>query len=557
MKSRKILCLIMAAAVSCGAWSAVPVNAFEVISDIASETSIEKMYFEWDRSSKEGISIDTASVSNTVTLKRNNIVAATSLLSKHLSIEDGKISIGTEILSKFSDGEHDFTVILKDSKFDITINITDNYREVTAKKTDFEWDRSSVLGITVDTDSKSKKVTVLKGDEIISEKLLDASILLGDVMISSAVLKKLDNGQNRLQLVLDDGVVDINVNVTDNKHPQKDITAKNTYFEWDKSNILGISVGTDSRSKNVGLYKNDELIAQGESLDLNILLGKVGISAKVLRTLDVGENLLTLKFDDGQLDIRVNVTDKKNAPKNITADNTVFEWDKKDLIGISVKTNSNSKTVSLYKNNELIAEKEKLNLYILLGKVGISAKILRTLDVGENILTLKFDDGQIDINVNVTDSRNEVKEEISAEKTFFTWQRNSLSGIEVVTNSKSETVAIRRNNRLFAESDGQKLSISNGTVKISSDLLSRLDDGRNTLTLKFEDGEIDITVNVMGSVSSNASTNNNNSSASYLPNSSSSFNTGDNMNLISLIVSLTGVSLISAFLLMRKKKTGK
>ena len=412
------------------------------------------------------------------------------------------------------------------------------------------------MGITVNTDSKSKKVVVLKDDMIISEGLLDAGIILGKVTISKNVLGKLDDGENKLQLVLDDGLIDVNVNVT-NENAEKYVTAKTDYFEWDKSNILGISVDTNSRSKNVSLYKDNEFISENDGLNLYILLGKIGISSKILKTLDVGENVLTLSLDDGTIDILVNVTDKKNAPKEITADNTVFEWDKSNILGISVKTNSESKNVSLYKDDELISENDKLNLYILLGKVGISSKILKTLDIGENKLTLKLDDGEIDITVNVTDKKNEVQEEISAEKTFFTWQRNSLSGIEVVTNSKSKTVAIRQNNRLFAESDGQKLSISDGRINISADLLSRLDDGRNTLTLKLEDGETDIIVNVVNSAVSGTKNNSNINTSSYSSNSYTGFNTGDNMDFISLIVSLAGISLMCAFLLMRKNRAEK
>ena len=556
MKLRKILCLIMAVTVSCGAFSALPAGAVDVISDIASEASIEEVYFDWDKSSDEGISFDTGSLSKNVVLKRNGIIVASSLLSRNLSINDGQVSIGAGILGKFSEGEHTFSVILSDGIFDLTVNITDNEREITAEKTDFEWDRSSLLGITVNTDSKSKKVVVLKDDMIISEGLLDAGIILGKVTISKNVLGKLDDGENKLQLVLDDGLIDVNVNVT-NENAEKYVTAKTDYFEWDKSNILGISVDTNSRSKNINLYKDNEFISENDGLNLYILLGKIGISSKILKTLDVGENVLTLSLDDGTIDILVNVTDKKNAPKEITADNTVFEWDKSNILGISVKTNSESKNVSLYKDDELISENDKLNLYILLGKVGISSKILKTLDIGENKLTLKLDDGEIDITVNVTDKKNEVQEEISAEKTFFTWQRNSLSGIEVVTNSKSKTVAIRQNNRLFAESDGQKLSISDGRINISADLLSRLDDGRNTLTLKLEDGETDIIVNVVNSAVSGTKNNSNINTSSYSSNSYTGFNTGDNMDFISLIVSLAGISLMCAFLLMRKNRAEK
>ena len=290
LKLRKILCLIMAMTVSCGAFSALPAGAVDVISDIASEASIEEVYFDWDKSSDEGISFDTGSLSKNVVLKRNGIIVASSLLSRNLSINDGQVSIGAGILGKFSEGEHTFSVILSDGIFDLTVNITDNEREITAEKTDFEWDRSSLLGITVNTDSKSKKVVVLKDDMIISEGLLDAGIILGKVTISKNVLGKLDDGENKLQLVLDDGLIDVNVNVT-NENAEKYVTAKTDYFEWDKSNILGISVDTNSRSKNVSLYKADPEVAGKLKVNGKYLICGEGESKSALTKLIIDSGL--------------------------------------------------------------------------------------------------------------------------------------------------------------------------------------------------------------------------------------------------------------------------
>ncbi|MBQ5562749.1 MAG: hypothetical protein IIT39_05135 [Clostridia bacterium] len=63
-------------------------------------------------------------------------------------------------------------------------------------------------------------------------------------------------------------------------------------------------------------------------------------------------------------------------------------------------------------------------------------------------------------------------------------------------------------------------------------------------------------MNVVNTTSTNTN-NNTNSNTSYSSNSSINFNTGDNMDFISLIVSLAGISLMCAFLLMRKNRAEK
>ena len=261
-------------------------------------------------------------------------------------------------------------------------------------------------------------------------------------------------------------------------------------------------------------------------------------------------------MEDGNIDITVNVTDRNK--KEITADNTVFNWDKSDFLGIIVKTNSQSKTVSLYKDEELFAENEKLKLFVLLGRVCVSPKILKNLDVGTNKLTVMLDDGTVDITVNVTDTKN-TSADLKADQTSFTWNRNSLSGITVRTNSASDTVMIRKDGKLFAGSDGKNVIMQNGNVTISPDVLGRLDNGTNNLTMSFSDGTIDIAVTV---TDGNASypTISGNSSYSYNNNNGNNFlspYTGDILSL--LLPCAAAVSAISAgiFLFLRRKKSVK
>ena len=340
------------------------------------------------------------------------------------------------------------------------------------------------------------------------------------------------------------------------------LQADSTEFTWDRSSDIGITIQTNSDSKEFTVKKN--VILYSSSLISNNLLidyGTIYLSNDFLKKLDDGENDLVLILKEGNLDITVNVTDNQTEipveNNKITAKETSFEWDKSDFIGIAVNTNSKSKNVSITKNGEFVASDDDRGVYITFGRVGITAKILKTLDVGKNTLTLTFDDGTLDININVTDKKHSSDTaEITADKTEFTWNRNSSENISIKTNSKSESISVRQNGKIFSTSDKENISISDGVVTIKPEFLGKLNDGENELKLIFDDGSITVKINVTGSAenSKNPSVSSKNSDSSsgigILP------STGSESLKVGAVIALLSAGL-SGILLSTKRKREK
>ena len=330
------------------------------------------------------------------------------------------------------------------------------------------------------------------------------------------------------------------------------LQADSTEFTWDRNSDTGITIQTNSDSKSFTVKKNG--ILYSSSLISNNLLidyGTIYLSNDFLKKLDDGENDITLILKEGNLDITVNVTDNQTEipveDNQITAKETSFEWDKSDFIGIAVNTNSKSKNVAIAKDGEFFASDDDRGVYITFGRVGITAKILKKLDVGENTLTLTFDDGTLDITVNVTDKKHASDTaEITADKTEFTWDRNSSDSIVINTNSKSESISVRQSGKIFSTSDKENISISDGVVT----------DGENELKLIFDDGSITVKINVTGSVenSKNPSVSSRNSDSSsnigILP------ATGNEGLTVGAVIALLSAGL-SGILLSTKRKREK
>ena len=340
------------------------------------------------------------------------------------------------------------------------------------------------------------------------------------------------------------------------------LRADSTEFTWDRSSDIGITIQTNSDSKSFTVKKNG--ILYSSSLISNNLLidyGTIYLSNDFLKKLDDGENDITLILKEGNLDIIVNVTDNQTEipveDNQITAKETSFEWDKSDFIGIAVNTNSKSKNVAIAKDGEFFASDDDRGVYITFGRVGITAKILKKLDVGENTLTLTFDDGTLDITVNVTDKKHASDTaEITADKTEFTWDRNSSDSIVINTNSKSESISVRQSGKIFSTSDKENISISDGVVTMKPEFLNKLNDGENELKLIFDDGSITVKINVTGSVenSKNPSVSSRNSDSSsnigILP------ATGNEGLTVGAVIALLSAGL-SGILLSTKRKREK
>lgn len=387
MKLKKILCVFLFSALLV---SSVNITAFAKETDEKYDYAkindrISAVFGSDSETSKTGISVDT--IKKTYEDIRNNYLE--------------KIRQSDNDETADTSGEIEESLPQENSEEEFVLQ---------ADSTEFTWDRSSDIGITIQTNSDSKKFTVKKNGILYSSSLISSNLLIdyGTIYLSSDFLKKLDDGENDLVLILKEGNLDITVNVTDNQTeiPVEDnkITARETYFEWDKSNFIGIAVNTNSKSKNISITKNGEFVASNDDKGVYIVRGRVGITAKILKTLDVGKNTLTLTFDDGTLDININVTDKKHSSDTaeITADKTEFTWNRNSSESISIKTNSKSDSISVRQSGKIFSTSDKKNISISNGVVTMKPEFLNKLNDGENELKLIFDDGSITVKINVT-----------------------------------------------------------------------------------------------------------------------------------------------------------
>ena len=447
--------------------------------------------------------------------------------------------------------------------------------ELKADEISFEWNRSDETGIAVQTNSASKEIVLMKDKKLLATSLInrDFSIDDGVVHIGKSLLNKLDSGENVLKIVMKEGTVEISVNVSGEIAEESlieesseasmaeekfELGADETKFTWDRNSGRDIYIQTNSGSKELTVLKggmpfSSSLVSRSLSIDD----GHICMSADFLKKLDDGENTLTFVLKEGTFNIEVNVTDSRtDVPvEEITAENTDFEWDRNDFLGIAVKTNSKSKKVTVMKDDQKLAEDTDREVYILLGRVSITAKVLKGLDDGENKLSLVLDDGTVDINVKVTDRKKASSAEITADKTEFTWDRNSSQNIVVKTNSKSQTVAVRKSGTLFSDSDTKNISVSEGTVTITPDFLNTLDDGKNTLKLVFDDGRVDINIAVTGSeISSKTSDNSSLNSVVWTNSNSAVIGTGNSELTIGTALSALLAGLAGMIALRKKSK---
>ena len=520
----------------------------------------DKTEFDWDRSSGKDIIINTNSSSKEFSVK-SGLVLGTSITNRSLSIDNGIITLGSGFLDRLKDGKNDLEILLKEGKLNISVNVTDSEAEnekiIKTDKTDYVWDRSEILGIAVKTNSDSRKVTVIKDGEIIaSDEDNDAYIFAGIVYLTSDLLERLDDGENRLGLVFDDGTVEISVTVTDKRASSDDnaLTADETVFSWERGSSNSIIIQTNSESKHFTVNKNALII--GTSLTneaLSIENGQIVMGPDFLEGLKDGENKLKLVLREGILDISITVINNSSGDSDgkneITADETYFIWDRSEFKGITIKTNSKSMSVDVKKDGKVIFSNDDIGVFLVLGRVGITAKSLRKLDDGENKLVLEFSDGSLPVTIDVTDKKNVSKPEkkLIADKTSFTWKRGSSEGIDIKTNSRSKNASVRRNGRLSVISDKNSITIENGKVTLTPEYIEKLPDGQNELTLIFDDGEVDITVEVIGEESTG-------SSFGGLDNSST---TGSNTNTgLSGFVPETGNAAMAAGILLTAVSAG-
>ncbi len=476
--------------------------------------------FTWDKNSNLGLIIPTNSQASELVIKKDGGLFAASMTNPNVYITQGQICIEPECLKKLDVGTHKLSLILPEGSLSITVHVTggeteksDEATTLTADILNFTWDRSELSGLTVNTNALSDFVILAKnGIPLATNEDNGLSLSAGCVKLTNELLNLLNDGENRLELIFKDGTLPITIHVTDNKTDDGVIFADETEFTWNINSDEGVTLQTNSLSKNFSIKRDGIILTTGsQNQGAFIKDGKIILEASFLKKLQVGKNSLVLLFQDGKLDITVNVVDVPETSsvldKEIVAETVDFTWDRSSLLGIGVYTNSLSRNVTVSKDGVAIASNQDLGAYVTLGRVGITAKTLRQLENGKNHLLLELDDGKLPITVTVTDSRHtsDISSLLTADQPEYTWYRNSGEAVTIRTNSTSQSAAVRRSDRLSKISDADKISIHDGAVTLTPLYLDTLKDGKNALTLFLDDGNLDITVNVITTESEESS----------------------------------------------------
>ena len=95
---------------------------------------------------------------------------------------------------------------------------------------------------------------------------------------------------------------------------QKEITCETRVMTWDKSASSSIKLQTNSESVMASVYLDDAYY--GSIIESNMVFheGLLTIGGSELRGMERGAHKLTLVFDDGSVDLTLNITDTENAP---------------------------------------------------------------------------------------------------------------------------------------------------------------------------------------------------------------------------------------------------
>ena len=95
---------------------------------------------------------------------------------------------------------------------------------------------------------------------------------------------------------------------------QKEIHAESTDLTWDVGADSGLRIKTDSESILASVYIDDEYF--GSIIESNMVFheGLLSIGKSELVGLSVGQHQIKLVFDDGELELLLNITDKAHAP---------------------------------------------------------------------------------------------------------------------------------------------------------------------------------------------------------------------------------------------------
>lgn len=164
------------------------------------------------------------------------------------------------------------------------------------------------------------------------------------------------------------------------------------FFTWDGS----------------GKYFNHAVIVVDYDKETHVLTYTNGCSDGMVITkqidLDVEEEFIGKPFTQNSNRIMAYAEYDKIRPlepKEITADASVINWSVDSASGIRIKTNSDSKIGSVSVDGEYLGSNIESNMLLREGTLSIGKSELLKLSEGQHTLTLTFDDGSIDVVLNI------------------------------------------------------------------------------------------------------------------------------------------------------------
>ena len=306
--------------------------------DSETELTADNTDFTWDRSSDEGITIRTNSLSETVGLFIDGMILGTEE-TEGVDFVNGELVLSRKFLnSNLEYGDNNVSLVFADGQLEIKIEVTSEKKEITADNTDFIWDRNSDEGITIRTNSESETVRIRIGGGTAGTEYTDGVYYEnGELTLDKEFLDEyLEDGDNSVRLIFTDGELEITIHVTDIKG-ETELKADNTDFTWDRNSDEGITIRTNSESETVGIRIGGGTVGTEETEGVYYENGELTLSKDFLNSvLEDGDNSVRLIFTDGELEITIHVTDKKEETE--TSDVETSDVETSDVETSDVET---------------------------------------------------------------------------------------------------------------------------------------------------------------------------------------------------------------------------
>ena len=188
----------------------------------------DKTSFSWKRGSEEGITVQTNSNSSTVEVYGDGFTAKSK--TGEVSIEEGKVTLTPRLLEHMKNGEGALVLVFSDGSITLHIMVYEKKQHIdpepepviipetekkaiTADCTAFLWNVKSQKSITILTDSASGWVTVYGGGSVYESKKGEVTYSKGKVTLPAKLLGQLENGEQYLALVFEDGALAVRIRV--------------------------------------------------------------------------------------------------------------------------------------------------------------------------------------------------------------------------------------------------------------------------------------------------------------------------------------------------------